>query len=86
MSSNLLGTSTLASNVTSITALGFWVLADDKEYFVPFADYPVFESASVTDIFNVQQIGSSQLYWPALDVDIELEALENPEQFPLAYQ
>jgi len=29
---------------------------------------------------------SSEFYWPDLDIDIELEALEHPERFPLMFQ
>ena len=86
MSSYLPGIDTSYSEVTSVSSTGFWLLVDDKEYFVPFADYPVFRKASVDQILAVQRLGPRQLYWPTLDVDIELDALEAPEQYPMAWK
>lgn len=80
------GTSTFLSEVTNISSFGFWLLVDDKEYFVPFEDYPVFLDANIAQIYNMQQIGPDQFHWPDLDVDIELEALSHPELYPLKYE
>ncbi len=80
------GMPTLASEVTNIASTGFWLLVDDSEYFVPFSDYPAFRHAAIEQIFAVQQIGPRQLYWPDLDVDIELDALEHPEHYPLSWR
>jgi hypothetical protein len=74
------------SEVTSISAIGFWLLVDDREYFVPFADYPTFQDATVAQIYNVQRLDPQQFYWPDLDIDIELNALQHPEQFPLQFK
>lgn len=76
----------MSAIVSHIGTLGFWLLADDREYFVPFADYPVFQSAKTEQIFNVQRIASGQYHWPDLDADIELEALEYPEYYPLIWR
>jgi hypothetical protein len=86
MSSNLPGIGISESEVTNIGAAGFWLLVDDREYFVPFTDYPVFQTATIEQIFNVQRLGPRQFHWPALDADIELDALENPNQFPLIWR
>ena len=80
------GTGTSHSEVTNISSFGFWLLVDDREYFVPFEDYPVFREATVIQIYNLQRLSSDQFYWPELDADIELKALENPEEFPLQYK
>ena len=85
MNSPLLGINTSPCEVTSIDFAGFWLLVDDREYFVPFDDYPAFRRATVAQIYAMQRLGPSQVYWPDLDVDIELEALEHPERFPLRY-
>ena len=74
------------SEVTNITATGFWLLVDDKEYFVPFTDYPAFQKATIPQIYHVRRLDPAQLHWPELDVDIELEALEHPDRFPLIFQ
>lgn len=79
------GKPTLAGSVTNISKVGFWILVNDKEYFVPFSNYPEFKNAKIDEIFNVQFLSPSQLYWQSLDCDIELEALEAPERFPLRF-
>ncbi len=86
MSSNQPGTSISTSEVTNIESLGFWVLVDDREYFVPFADYPVFRGASIQQIFRMRRLSPTQLHWPDLDADIELESLEYPEHYPLVFK
>jgi len=80
------GINTSLSEVTNISHLGFWLLVKDREYFVPFQDYPAFLDASISQIYNVQEIGPGEFHWPDLDVDIEIEALEHPGRFPLQYQ
>jgi hypothetical protein len=77
---------TFHSEITNIGSTGFWLLVDDAEYFVPFADYPVFQNAAVSDIFAVQRVGPRQFHWPTLDADIELDALEQPERYPLVWR
>jgi hypothetical protein len=86
MKSGLRGTNTLVNEVTNISAKGFWLLVENREYFVPFADYPVFKSATIDQIFNFKRIGPRQYHWHDLDADVELDALEQPEQFPLLYR
>ncbi len=61
------------------------MLVDDREYFVPFADYPAFRATTVAQIYGVERIAPNQLHWPALDVDIDLRELEHPEAFPLVF-
>ena len=86
MISNQPETGISLNEVTNIEPLGFWVLVDDREYFIPFADYPVFQGASIQQIFQVQRISPTQLHWPDLDADIEIEALEQPEHYPLVFK
>lgn len=86
MNSSPSGVAILDSEVTNISAQGFWLLVDDREYFVPFAHYPAFRSATVPQVYAVQRIGPEQFRWPELDIDIELGALERPEAFPLGFQ
>jgi hypothetical protein len=73
-------------SVTTITEIGFWVLIEEKEYFVPFRDYPAFKDASVNQILNFTFTPPSQLCWESLDMDIELQALSSPEDFSLVFR
>jgi len=86
MSSEQPGIDISHSEITSIGSTGFWLLLDDREYFVPFADYPAFRQATVEQILSVQQLSPTQFHWPSLDVDIEVDALERPEQYPLLWR
>jgi hypothetical protein len=36
-------------------------------------------------IYGIEHVAPDQLYWPALDVDIDLRSLEYPEAFPLVF-
>ena len=52
----------------------------DTEYFPAHEDYPWFRKARVEDILNVQLHHGVHLHWPALDVDLSLESLRNPQK------
>ena len=82
---NQLGTTTSQSEVTSIGPFGFWIIADNAEYFVPFEDYPIFKTATIEQIFNIRRLSPNQIHWPDIDADIEIEALESPEKFHLVF-
>lgn len=79
------GAPILDSEVTNIEKQGFWLWTNSQEYFVAFADYPAFWDATIAQIHHVQTLSPGQLYWPDLDIDIEVDALEHPERFPLAF-
>ena len=83
MKSETLGTSTSEAEVTHISKHGFWLLIDDKEHFLSFEDFPWFSKASVSAIQKVDLLNAHHLYWPDLDVDLAVESLKHPEQFPL---
>lgn len=85
MNSSPIGVVTSECEVTNITPHGFWLLVDNREQFVPFTDYPLFRDATIAEIHAVRRTGPGQLHWPALDADIELEALTQPEQYPLTF-
>jgi hypothetical protein len=74
------------SEVTNISTFGFWLWVADREYFVPFDDYPVFRQATIAQMLNFRQIGPAQFHWPDLDADIELDALEHPQAYPLKFK
>ena len=86
LTSSKSGTSISACNITGINDLGFWVLVEDKEYFVPFSHYPGFKNASINQILKIRYFAPSQLHWDELDMDIELPALAQPDFFPLSFK
>jgi hypothetical protein len=80
------GNNTYAAEVTSVGRDGFWLLVNDRELFVPYQNYPVFRSATVEQIYALEEIAPGQLRWEALDIDLEIEAVEYPERFPLQFR
>jgi len=77
------GRRTSAAEVLGISPNGLWLLVDEKEYFIGFSDFPWFKRAPVGHVLNVERPNAGHLYWPDLDVDLAVESLEHPEQFPL---
>ena len=80
------GTSILDCSITNIEKFGFWMILSDKEYFISFNDYPKFKNATIEQIFDFKLPSPSQINWKKLDIDIEVEALENPAHFTLVYK
>jgi hypothetical protein len=77
------GASASDVEVTHISRHGFWLLAAGKEYFLPYDQFPWFREARLREIQDVELPHASHLHWPALDVDLCQESLENPDAFPL---
>ena len=77
------GGRTSKAEVTNVSRLGFWLLLDNRELFVPFAAFPWFRDASVGQILAVERPSPGHLYWPHLDVDLAVESIEHPERYPL---
>ena len=86
MNFSTLGANTSLAEVTNIDHFGFWLLVQNKEYFLPYEDFPWFRTATVDQILNVQLLNENHLFWPTLDVDLSLDSLETPNSFPLIYK
>jgi hypothetical protein len=69
-----------------VGVFGLWLLLHGKEYFLPYEQYPWFREARIADILNVTLVREEHLHWPALDVDLCVESLDHPEDFPLIYK
>ena len=70
-------------SVENITPFGIWLFVKEKEYFLSYNDFPYFKDQTLNSIQNVQLLHGYHLYWPELDVDLEIDNLENPEKYPL---
>ena len=71
------------SEVTHISSHGIWLLAGEREHFLPYKDFPWFKDASVREILNVEQPSSGHFCWPDLDIDLSEDSIEHPEEYPL---
>jgi hypothetical protein len=76
----------MVKSIINFSDSGYYLLIYDKEYFIPFSDYPVFRKANIEQIFDFHILPLKQIYWKPLDCDIEQDALEKPQQFKLIYK
>ncbi|MBI5334189.1 MAG: DUF2442 domain-containing protein [Burkholderiales bacterium] len=77
------GAATLGVEVTHISTHGLWVLLGEEELLLPFAQFPWFRQATIEQLTEVERPTPDHLYWPQLDVDLSVESIRKPEQFPL---
>jgi uncharacterized protein DUF2442 len=56
---------------------------DGRELFLPFDEFPWFRSAPVEAILHVERHRPDHLRWPDLDIDLSLDSIEDPSQYPL---
>lgn len=69
--------------VTHISRNGLILLVGDKEYYLSYNKFPWFKRARIDDVFNVQFMGRNRIRWDALDVDLSMSIIENPDNYPL---
>ncbi len=77
------GKNILEVEVTNISAHGFWLFTGEKEYFLPYKDFPWFRKATIDEISDVIFLKEEHLFWEKLDVDLTLSMIEKPEKYPL---
>jgi hypothetical protein len=77
------GSTTSAVEVTHISKNGFWMLIGDEELLLPFEQFPWFKQATVEQITNVERPSPNHLYWPTLDIDLAVDSIRRPADFPL---
>jgi len=53
---------------------------------LPFKKYPWFKEAKISAINNVELFHNHHLYWPDLDIDLSIEILNDPDNYPLTYK
>jgi len=73
-------------SVENITPFGIWLYIKGKEYFLIYKDYPYFKDQTLNSIQNVEFLHGFHLYWPDLDVDLEIDNFEHPEKYPLKFE
>jgi len=83
MSSPTHGKTTSEIEVTNISSHGIWLFNNREEFFLSYQDFPWFKEAPVGKILHVEEPTPGHYYWPDLDIDLGIEAIKHPEQFPL---
>lgn len=76
-------TTTSAAEVTQVFKQSFWLLLGDEELLVPFKQFPWFRQASIEQLSAVEWPTVDHLYWPLLDMDLSVQSLRRPDDFPL---
>ncbi len=80
------GTNTLEVEITNVGKQGIWVWINGKEFFLDYDHYPWFKEVPVSQIMNVRLLHSHHLYWPDLDVDLEIDTLRHPKEYSLIFK
>jgi hypothetical protein len=83
MKSRAVGEDILGVEVTNISEHGFWLFIGEKEYFLPFEEFPWFKEATIAEISDVVFLKNEHLFWEKLDIDLTLNIIEHPEKYPL---
>lgn len=78
-----LGKTTSVAEVQGISKQGFWIFVKDREFFLSFDEYPWFANATINQIYDFKLYHEKHLHWPALNVDLDIDALKFPEAYPL---
>ncbi|NKC00287.1 MAG: DUF2442 domain-containing protein [Pseudomonadales bacterium] len=83
MRSSERGTNTSGVAVTDISPDGIWILASGEELFMPFDQFPWLRSGTVDAVLNVIEEAPGTYHWPDLDIDLGIDSIRDPGQFPL---
>lgn len=83
MKSEQHGGNILPVEVTNISSHGLWIIVHDKEMFLSFEHFPWFQEAPIKKILRVEMPSERHLYWPELDVDLDIDSIVHPENYPL---
>ena len=83
LGNNILKINPSAIEVSLVSNQGFWLLAEDEELFLSYADFPWFKEATIAQITNVERPSADHLYWPSLDIDLSVASVRDPSKFPL---
>jgi hypothetical protein len=69
--------------VINVSQHGLWLLIHEQEVFLSFEKFPWFRDAPIGKVLHFELPSAQHLYWPELDVDLEVESVLHPERYPL---
>jgi hypothetical protein len=78
-----MGAFTSIVEVTNVSKHGFWLILQERERFLAFDAFPWFREATIDDLLNVELAGPGHLRWPALDIDLAVDSIDRPGDYPL---
>ena len=77
------GTSTLPVEISHVSQHRLRILLDAEELFLPFEQFPWFRNATIDQICSVARPTADHLYWDQLGIDLSVQSIRNPAEFPL---
>lgn len=77
------GRPTSGPELTNVSAHGMWLLYGGRELYLPFSEFPWFADASIRQLVAVSEPRPGHLRWAALDVDLPIDAIDNPAAYPM---
>ena len=77
------GISTSGVELSNVSPHGPWLLVDGEELYLPFEEFPWFRDASIGQLSRIERPSRDHIRWPDLDVDLTLDAIEDPKAYPL---
>jgi hypothetical protein len=83
MKSEITGNATSGAEVLNVSPHGFWLLVQEREFFLDSDLFPWFRQATLDQLFAVELHHRDHLHWPRLEVDLDLDRIEHPERYPL---
>ena len=78
-----IGGDTWAAEVLNISRHGFWLMVAGQKYFLDDDLFPWFRLATVQQLCGVELLHKEHLYWPELNVDLDLDRIVHAEKYPL---
>ena|SRR5437867_2346780 len=77
------GKNTFPVSVGAVNSRGFWLLLGTRKVFVAYRAFPWFREFTVRELARVRRPAPNHLRWPEFDIDLEVESIERPDEFPL---
>jgi hypothetical protein len=77
------GTDTSGVELTNVSQYGLSLLIDGRERYLPYDRFPWFRHATIAQLSAIERRTPGHLHWPQLDVDLTLESIDRPQDFPL---
>jgi hypothetical protein len=80
------GRGTSDVEITNVSKHGFWLILEGHERFLPFDAFPWFRHATIEQIMEVELAAPGHLRWPSLDIDLAVDSIDRPDEYPLVSQ
>lgn len=79
------GSAISAVEMTQVSSRGLWLYLPKtkREYYLSFEHFPWFKDATYRQLSSIEVERGHILRWVELDVDLDLDRIENPSQYPL---